>query len=57
LTEKGEQMTWIISAIVEDFDDAFSTFKQLSKKKEVEIAELKERGKKKPAHIITKKER
>jgi len=47
-------MTWIISAVVEDFDEAFATFQKLGKKKEVELAELKERGKKKSAHHIQK---
>lgn len=47
-------MTWIISAVVEDFDEAFATFQQLSRKKEVELAELKERGKKKPLQHIEK---
>ncbi len=38
-------MTYLVTAIVPDFNDAFSLFKDLGKKKKIEMTTLKERGK------------
>lgn len=38
-------MTYLITAIVPDFGDAFEIFKDLGKKKKIETTTMKERGK------------
>lgn len=38
-------MTYLITAIVPDFNDAFELFKDLGKKKKIETTTMKERGK------------
>jgi formylmethanofuran dehydrogenase subunit E len=47
-------MSYLITAIVPDFEDAFSLFKDLGKKKKIETTTMKERGE----HIkVTKKKK